>query len=144
MASAAKLYSAEVLGLAASLARWPFDPELPLQGRARSSSCGSTLALSLAVDERGAIARLGLKAQACAIGQASAAIFAGAAAGKDRDAITRAERAIAQWLSGEGELPDWPGLHAIAPAVAFPGRHGAILLGWRAALDALPTGENPR
>ena len=31
-----------------------------------------------------------------------------------------------------------PELEAIAAARDFPGRHGAILLPWRAALDALP------
>jgi hypothetical protein len=34
-------------------------------------------------------------------------------------------------------MPDWPGLAAIAPAREFPGRHGAIMLPWTAARDAL-------
>jgi len=34
-------------------------------------------------------------------------------------------------------LPDWPGLDAIEAARAFPGRHGAMLLPWQAALAAL-------
>jgi NifU-like protein involved in Fe-S cluster formation len=143
MASAAKLYTPEVLGLAASLARWPLDPALPFQGRARSQSCGSTLALSLGTDRGGAIDRLGLRAQACAVGQASAAIFADGAPGRARADISAAEQAIARWLAGEAPMPDWPGLSAIEAAAAFPGRHGAILLPWRAALDALPTAENP-
>ena len=34
-------------------------------------------------------------------------------------------------------MPDWPDLEMLAPALPYPGRHGAILLPWRAAADAL-------
>lgn len=136
--TATRLYTAEMLGLATGLARWPLDPGMPFRGRARSASCGSTLELSLACDDGGQIADLGLLAQACAIGQASAAIFAAAAQGQTRAQIATALDQIGNWLAG-GALPDWPGFAAIAPARDFPGRHGAIVLAWRAALDALPS-----
>jgi hypothetical protein len=47
--------------------------------------------------------------------------------------------ALTEWLAGAGDLPGWPGLAAIAPARAFPARHGAIMLPWTAARDALST-----
>ncbi|MBC2664697.1 iron-sulfur cluster assembly scaffold protein [Novosphingobium flavum] len=128
-----------MLGLATGLAAWPLDPAMPLQGTARSQSCGSTLAISLTVDGAGAICALGLRAQACAVGQASAAIFARAATGRTRADLARSAEAIAGWLAGGAPMPDWPGLAAIAPAAAYPARHGAILLAWKAALAALPT-----
>jgi len=140
MASAAKLYTPEVLALATRLAAHPFDPALPFTGTARSASCGSTLAVSLGLDQAGRITALGLRPQACAIGQASAAIFADAAPGRTRAEIAAAADAVSAWLAGEADLPDWPGLAAIAPARDFPARHGAILLPWKAALDALPPG----
>lgn len=140
MASAARLYTPEVLALATSLAAHPFDPAMPFAGHARSQSCGSTLAISLRLDEAGRIAGLGLRPQACAIGQASAAIFAAAAPGRTRTELARSEAGIAAWLAGTGPMPDWPGLGAIAPAREYPARHGAMLLPWRAALDALPPG----
>lgn len=139
MASAARLYSPEVLALATSLANWPLTADLPLTGNARSPACGSTLTVALALDDHGRVARIGLKAQACAIGQAAAAIFASHAAGADRAAIARTLAALEGWLTASGPQPDWPGLVAIAPARDFPGRHGAMLLPWRAALEALPT-----
>ena len=144
MASAAKLYTPQVLALAAGLAAWPFDAAMELSGAARSPSCGSTLSLSLACSAEGRITGIGLRTQACAIGQASAAIFARAAVGMNRQAIEDAARAIAAWLAGEQAMPAWPGLDAIAAAAAFPGRHGAILLSWKAALDALPSAPLPR
>ena len=71
MAGAEVLYTPPVLALAASLAQWPWNSALPLQGTARSKSCGSALTLGLGLDAAGCIAAIGIKAQACAIGQAA-------------------------------------------------------------------------
>jgi len=94
LSGSATLYTREVLALATSLSQWPLDPGMPLSGAARSPTCGSAIALSLATDHAGAIAKIGLKAQACAIGQASAAIFAAAAAGRDVGNLSAALGAI--------------------------------------------------
>lgn len=142
MASAATLYTPEVLALATALAGHPLTDDLTLHGNARSQSCGSTLELGLVMEE-GRITRLGLRSHACAIGQAAAAIFAAAAAGRTGAEIAAAEREVAAWLAG-GSLPAWPGIAAIAAAAAYPGRHGAVLLPWRAALSALPSAGEPR
>ncbi len=133
-----KLYTAEVLALATQLARWPLDPAMPHQGTARSQSCGSTLAVSLVCDNQGRISGIGIGAQACAIGQASAAIFAQSALGLGRNDIAQAAITVEAWLKNNAPLSDWPGLEVIAAAQTYPARHGALLLPWRAALDALP------
>lgn len=137
--AAATLYTPEVLALATGLVTYPWQDGLPLIGEARSKSCGSVIALGLDLDSEGHIARIGLRAQACAIGQAAAAIFAKAAVGRSAQDIAAADDAIAAWLAGEGALPDWPGLSAIAPARDYPARHGAIRLAWQAARQVLPT-----
>lgn len=139
MSGAARLYSPEVLALATRLAAFPLDEDLPLRGAARSPACGSRIELGLACDASGAINGIGLKAQACAIGQAAAAIFADAAVGCSRADLAATLAALEAWLAGAGDQPDWPGLNAIAPARDFPGRHGAMLLPWKAALEALPS-----
>ena len=136
--SSAALYNAEVLGLATSLADYPLSADLALRGSARAPTCGSTIELGLAVDVAGKITGAGLRAQACAVGQAAAAIFASAAPGKDRHEIESSVSGIEQWLAG-GAVPNWPGFAASAAARDHPARHGAILLAWRAALVALPT-----
>lgn len=142
--SAERLYTAQVLGLATQLAAWPWDEGLPLRGASRSRSCGSSLELALELDGQGRIARIGLRAQACAIGQAAAAIFAGGAQGLDGGAVRGAAEELATWLAGAGAMPDWPGLDALAAAQAVPGRHGAIMLAWNAARDLLPSGPDSR
>lgn len=144
MAGAAALYTPRVLALATGLAAWPWDAALPLQGAARSQSCGSTLELGLATDEAGRIARIGLKAQACAIGQAAAAIFARNAIGKTGAEIATSAAELAAWLAGSGAQPQWPGLELLEPARAYPARHGAIRLAWQAARELLPTDAQAR
>jgi NifU-like protein involved in Fe-S cluster formation len=142
LARAETLYTPQVLALATGLAAWPWDDGLPLQGEARSKSCGSVVRLGLGLDGEGRVARVAIRAQACAIGQAAAAIFAAGAPGRAGEDIAGAHNALATWLQAGGELPDWPGLGAIAAARDYPARHGAILLAWQAATDLLFTGEN--
>lgn len=141
MSTAERLYTPELLALTLRLAAYPWDESLPLSGDARSKSCGSTLAMGLALDGEGRIERIALRARACAIGQASAAIFADAAKGMVPEDIRQAHDDMVRWLAGEGALPDWPGISAIEPARGFPGRHGAMLLPWQAAMAALSSAQ---
>ncbi len=112
-------------------------------GEARSALCGSRVALGLAVDDAGRIEQIGLRVQACAIGQASAALFAEAAIGRNLAEIEATLAALADWLGQGGSLPAWPGLAAIAAARDYPARYGAVVLAWQAARDALFTATNP-
>jgi NifU-like protein involved in Fe-S cluster formation len=136
-APARTLYTPEILGAATMLAGFAWDESLALRGEARSRRCGSTLALGLAVDAAGRISGLGLRAHACAIGQAAAYAFASAAEGRDAREIAAARTALAEWLAGTGTMPDWPGIALVEPALGYPARHDAIMLAWDAALAAL-------
>lgn len=136
-ARAGPLYSPALLGLAVELADYPLTEALALRGEARSRSCGSTLALGCTTDGEGALAQLGMRVSACAVGQASAAIFAREAHGRDAASLERTLEGLDDWLAGSAERPAWPGLEALDPALPHPGRHDAIRLPWRAALAAL-------
>ena len=135
--SAARLYTPELLALAVDLAKWPRLGDAELHGEARSPTCGSTLAMDLALGEGGRIERLGMAVRACAVGQASAAIFARAVGERTAADIAETLAQLEAWLAGTGPLPEWPGLTPIEPARAYPARHGAMLLPWKAALAAL-------
>lgn len=139
-----KLYSPALLGLATELAGFPLTDDLPLKAEARSRSCGSVIALGLALDEGGRVARIGMQVSACAIGQASAALLAQGAAGQGAEAIEAAAAGLEAWLAGESALPQWPGIDALAPARDHPGRHGALLLPWTAARAALSQAAGTR
>ena len=136
-APARTLYTPEILGAATALASLGWDESLPLKGDARSRRCGSTLSLGLSVDDEGRIDGIGLRAHACAIGQAAAYAFASAAKGRCKGSIAEARTALAAWLAGEGAKPDWPGIELVEPALGYPARHDAIMLAWDAALVAL-------
>ncbi|WP_197273717.1 iron-sulfur cluster assembly scaffold protein [Porphyrobacter sp. AAP60] len=135
-----KLYSSALLALAADLSRFPFAEDLPLRAEARSRTCGSVITLGLALDEHGLIARTGMRVSACAIGQASAALLAQGVTGTAPGQVRQTASGLSAWLAGEGELPHWPGIEALAPARDHPGRHGALMLPWNAACEALSTG----
>lgn len=138
MTAAQRLYTPELLALAVELAEHPPLDAATARGEARSATCGSTLAIDLALDDGGRIARLGMRVRACAVGQAAAAIFARHARGRDLAGIREALARLEAWLDDEGRpMPDWPDLALVAPARAFPARHGAMLLPWKAAAAAL-------
>ncbi|WP_144094925.1 iron-sulfur cluster assembly scaffold protein [Croceicoccus sediminis] len=132
-----RLYTPEVLSAAVSLAGYPLTADLPLRGSARSASCGSRIELGLALGADGRIENVGMASHACAIGQASAAVFAAAAKGMTGSQIINARDAMSLWLAGNGSMPQWPGLELVALAVDYPGRHGAMMLAWNAACEAL-------
>ena len=137
MSAAERLYTPELLALAVELGEWPPLASAAAQGEARSPTCGSTLALDLALDDDQRIAQLGLRVRACAVGQAAAAIFARHAPGRNAADIAQALAQIEAWLSAGEAEPQWPDWHLIAPARVYPGRHGALLLPWKAAAAAL-------
>ncbi|MEP3143338.1 iron-sulfur cluster assembly scaffold protein [Qipengyuania citrea] len=132
------LYSPALLAMAVELADYPFDAQAIAVGEARSRSCGSVISLSSVYTGR--LERIGLKVSACAVGQASAAIFAREAGGMDAAAVSRTMGALGEWLEGDAAAPALARIDMLEPARAYRARHGAILLPWKAALDALSKG----
>lgn len=137
-----KLYTPELLALAVKLAGYPYNPALPFTGEARSRTCGSSLEIGLSTDRDGAIESVGMRVTACAVGQASAAIFAEGAVNRSAEDITATLAQLELWLAGTGELPEWSGISPLVPAREHAGRHGALLLPWRAATAALCKAED--
>ncbi|MEM1196933.1 MAG: iron-sulfur cluster assembly scaffold protein [Pseudomonadota bacterium] len=131
------IYTPAMLALSTELIRYPFDESFSHQAEARSSVCGSALRVGLNLDSEGRVIGIGLKVSACAVGQSSAAILAGAVQGAAREDISQTFDDIQRWLSGEGDQPQWPRFDTLAGARERPGRHGALRLPWEAALAAL-------
>lgn len=140
--SGGRLYTPEILALAVELAQYQLDDAESERGTAVSRVCGSRVVIGLDASPDGAIERIGAQATACAIGQAAAALFLRSAIGKRREDIAHAASALEEWLSADGPIPPWPGLAVLTPARAYPARHPAILLPWKAALDALSKSDS--
>ncbi len=134
------LYTPQILELATELANFPLERGFTHRAVARSRTCGSVIEVGIDCDKAGLINHIGMQVSACAIGQASAAIMARSLIGRTQAEVVETRARIAAWLAGEGPLPDWPQLDLIAPALPHKGRHGALVLAWTAASEALCSG----
>jgi NifU-like protein involved in Fe-S cluster formation len=132
------LYTTEILRLAASLSE-PRELERE-DGRAelRSPTCGSTVALTVQLDDERRVEAISLKVHACAFGQASAALIERHARGRTHNEVAETLVALSRWLADDqAEAADWPDLAVLEPARPRKGRHGAILLPFRTLLAAI-------
>ena len=132
-------YTTEILRLAASLQEpRPLDREDGC-AEVRSPTCGSRIMMAVQLDNNRRVERLSMQVHACAFGQASAALVDRHSAGRNHDEVSEAMLALSRWLASEQQLTDgdWPGVAALAPARTTHGRHGAILLPFRALLAAM-------
>ncbi len=132
------LYTTEILRLAMGAAMHPRLTRPSVSADVRTPVCGSRIAVDLALGSEGRVTAVGLDIHACAMGQASAGLFAASAVECDAVGLAVVRDALAAWLSGASEsAPSWPGIAALAPVRAYPARHAAILLPFDAALSAL-------
>ncbi len=132
------LYTIEILRLAASIPHLGKLDEPHGRAVERSPTCGSTVSVEVRIDEEGRVAALGQEVEACAFGQASAALMGAQALGRSLEEVEGALAEFDGWL--EGSRPDpgrWPGLDALTPARSRRGRHGAMLLPLKALLAAM-------
>jgi len=134
----APLYTRDILRLAASI---PFlEPIDDAHGAAerRSPTCGSRMRVAVRLDEAGRVAALSQRVEACAFGQASAALMGAGAIGRSEDELRAALRGIERWLGGDKEaVSSWSGLEVLDPARPKIGRHAAILLPFVTLLAAI-------
>jgi len=131
-------YTREILRLAASIPYLePFE-ELESATEVRSKTCGSRMRMAVELDWADRIVRLRQWVEACAYGQAAAALMGGHAMGRNAEEVKAALAELEAWLAGEGEVPaSWPGFDVLEPALSRKGRHGAILLPFRTLLAAI-------
>ena len=132
------LYTTEILRLAASLSE-PRELERE-DGKAelRSPTCGSRVTLIVQLDEERRVEAISQMVQACAFGQASAALIERHARGRTHNELAETLVALSRWLADDQcDDCDWPDIEVLAPARSKKARHGAILLPFRALLAAI-------
>lgn len=132
-----KLYSKQILSLAASIPHQaPLDAP---QGEAkvRSPLCGSTVTAALTLDGD-QISDYAQNVKACALGQASASILGKVIIGLDRPTLDRGRDELMAMLNDAGPVPSAPfdDYEVLQPARDFKNRHASILLAFNAALEA--------
>lgn len=131
------LYNRDILRLATSLVAGGRLDDPHGTAEVRSPLCGSRIQADVVTDANGHIAQLALRANACALGQASAGILTKNAIGMPVSSIADVRDGVASALKQEGEMPScWPELALLAAACGYPSRHAAILLPYDAILAA--------
>lgn len=130
------LYNAEILRLAADIPHAARLPSPHASVEKRSPVCGSRVTVDLMLGPDGRVADVGMLVRACALGQASAALFAQHAVGKGAAELAAARDALTAWLAGTGPVPDWPRLELFTPALPHSARHPSIRLAFEAAAEA--------
>lgn len=130
-------YTRDILRLAASI---PHLEKLePEEGAVelRSPTCGSRIRLAYRGDA-GRLSAIGIEVEACAYGQAATCLMAREACAVTLVEARAAVAEISDWLEGVRQDPGaWPGMEALEPGRERRGRHGAILLPFRALVAAL-------
>lgn len=129
------LYTRAILRLAGSIPGQRTFSEMGDAAVFRSATCGSRVAMRVTMDGDRVIG-IEQAVEACAFGQAAAALVGVGAIGMTRDEATLALAGVERWLGGDVAEP-WPGLDVLDPARARRGRHGAILLPFRALAAAI-------
>ncbi|WP_406870250.1 iron-sulfur cluster assembly scaffold protein [Thioclava sp. 'Guangxiensis'] len=132
-----KLYSQRILALAADI---PHTAPLPAPhhtAKKRAPLCGSTVEVALDLKD-GRIAGYSQNVRACALGQASAAIFGQNVIGRSRAEVQKLRDDLALMLAGQGPVPNTPfgDYEVLTAAQDYPNRHGSILLAPDATLMA--------
>jgi NifU-like protein involved in Fe-S cluster formation len=131
-------YTRDILRLAAAIPYLESFEELEGATERRSPTCGSRMRVAVELDWANRIVRFRQAVEACAYGQAAAALMGGHAMGRSAEEVGAALAELDAWLAGNGELPSaWPGLDVLEPARSRKGRHGAILLPFRTVLAAI-------
>ena len=130
------LYTRDILRLAAAVPGQRSFAEMGDVAVFRSPTCGSRVAIRVTLDDAGRVTRIEQAVEACAFGQAAAALVGTGAIGMTGDEAAAALPGVERWLDETCDDP-WPGLNVLDSARARRGRHGAILLPFRALIAAI-------
>jgi NifU-like protein involved in Fe-S cluster formation len=137
------LYSSKILGLAANM---------PLAGRLAAPQasaekiaklCGSRIIVDLDLTD-GLVSAFAQEVQACALGQASAAVLGSHVIGASLEEIKAARDALRAMLKDHGPAPTgrFADLAVLEVVRDYPARHASTLLAFEAALSAAEQARN--
>ena len=137
-----ELYNTEVLSLSATLKNEALNAP---QGTSRkvSNLCGSWVEIDVNM-EAGVVSEAALRVQACALGQASAAILKTQIIGASLDNLIAARDALRDMLKSAGGPPTgrFERLKLLAGVSAYLARHASTLLAFEAAVEAVQQAQD--
>lgn len=133
-----KLYSGQILQLAASIPHLGRLDSPTGSAKQRSALCGSSITADVVV-LNGRITGFAQEVKACALGQASASILGRSVIGCTRDQLQQARDALDSMLRHNGPAPAAPfdGYEVLRAARDYKNRHASILLALTTTLAAI-------
>jgi NifU-like protein involved in Fe-S cluster formation len=138
---AAPLYTRDILRLAGSLGEPAVLARVDGTAERRAVICGSRIWVGVTIED-GRVGAVSQRVEACAFGQAAAALMIAEAPGMSAADARRALGGIERWLAGDdAAVSAWPGLDVLDPARSRVGRHQAILLPFAALLGAIEAAQ---
>jgi NifU-like protein involved in Fe-S cluster formation len=132
-----KLYSVEILRLATSLPHNDTLESPDADATCRAPVCGSEMTVDVALDDTRHVIGIAIRARACALGQASAAVLRNKALGADTAEIQQVRDSLKAALQQGSNDLIWAELEPFRYASDFPARHGAIMLPFDTLIAAL-------
>jgi NifU-like protein involved in Fe-S cluster formation len=132
------LYSARILGLVANIPRTGRLAAPDASAEKTSKLCGSRIVVDVTVED-GKVADFAQDVEACALGQASAAILGARVVGAELSEIELARDALRSMLKSNGPAPSgrFAELAVLEPVKDYPARHASTLLAFEAAVEAV-------
>ena len=138
------LYSKDVLRRAAMIGRTGRLSAPDASVTRVSPVCGSRITVDITM-RNGVVTDYAQDIHACALGQSSASILAERVIGRPGSELREVAASLRAMLVDGAPPPDgdWSALAILAPVHAHKGRHGAVMLAFEAAIDAIAqaTGE---
>ena len=133
-----KLYSGQILALAADIPHLGRLAEPQGSARRRSPLCGSVVTVDVGLVD-GRVAAFAQDVKACALGQASASLLGQVVIGRSLAELVAARDAVEQMLTAGGPVPPAPfdGYRVLIPAREYRNRHASILLALEATCEAV-------
>jgi NifU-like protein involved in Fe-S cluster formation len=133
-----ELYSAKILGLVANMPRAGRLERADASAERVSKLCGSRITVDVAVAD-GRVADFAQSVQACALGQAAAAILGANVIGASLPEIEAARDALLAMLKSGGAPPEgrFADLVVLQPVKDYPARHASTMLAFEAAAAAM-------
>ena len=133
------LYSAQILSLAANM---PGNGRLTApQGTSEKIAklCGSRVRVDVVLNSAGRVTDFAQDVQACALGQAAAAVLGAHVTGASLEEIEMARIDLRAMLKDGGSPPSgrFCDLAMLEPVKAYPARHASTMLAFEAAADAV-------
>jgi NifU-like protein involved in Fe-S cluster formation len=132
------LYSARVLALVADMPRTGRLPAPDASAERTAKLCGSRIRVDVTV-EGDRITDFAQEVQACALGQAAAAVLGAHVVGATLSEIEMARDGLRAMLKDHGPPPEgrFSDLAVLQPVKDYPARHASSLLAFEATAEAV-------